>query len=187
MKKYKYVRLGFSGDSIEVDGKLLHVNHSPLTDDLNRLGRGPHPVRETVMTWYFWRFFWRCSYPYVLILLEKGNGRIASSESAAAVRHREGAGQAGGEATLPWLVMNCRNEVKEELMAYIRLAFVALMFLPIACAKKLDSAEAYIERGMTSADKDEFDKAIEDFSEAISNRNIRRHERNRLLEPRQGI
>ena len=80
MKKYKYVRLGFSGESVEVDGKLLHVRRSPLNDDLNRLlEEGWHPVRETVMTWYFWEYFWRCSYPYVLILLEKEIG--ASGET----------------------------------------------------------------------------------------------------------
>ena len=73
MKKYKYVRLGFSGDSVEVDGKLLHVSHSPFSDDLNRLlAEGWHPVRETAMNWFFWRFWvWKFSYPYVLILLEK--------------------------------------------------------------------------------------------------------------------
>jgi hypothetical protein len=72
MKKYKYVRLGFSGDSVEVNGKLLHVSLSPFSNDLNRLlEEGWHPVRETVMNWNCWGFFRKQSYPYVLILLEK--------------------------------------------------------------------------------------------------------------------
>jgi hypothetical protein len=85
MKKYKYVRLGFSGDSIEVDGKLLHVRLSPFSNDLNRLlDDGWQPVRETVVTWYYWKFFWRCSYPYILVLLEKET--VASGETGMMIK-----------------------------------------------------------------------------------------------------
>jgi hypothetical protein len=70
MKKYTYVRLGFSGESLELDGDVLHI--SARRTDLNRLlQEGWRPVRETAITYFYWRFFWKCSYPYVLILLEK--------------------------------------------------------------------------------------------------------------------
>lgn len=82
MKKYKYVRLGLSGESREVDGKLLHMsteNNDPLPNDLNRLlEQGWRPVRETVVDWHYWKWFKKWHYPCVFILLEKefGEDRI---------------------------------------------------------------------------------------------------------------
>ena len=70
MKKYTYVRLGFSGESLELGSDVLHT--SVRRYDLNRLlEEGWRPVRETAMTYHYRRFFSTSSYPYVLILLEK--------------------------------------------------------------------------------------------------------------------
>jgi hypothetical protein len=76
MKMHKYVRLGFSGDSLEVKGDILHMSsqrtNGALPDDLNRLlAEGWRPVRETVVDWHYWRLFRKIHYPYVFILMEK--------------------------------------------------------------------------------------------------------------------
>ncbi len=88
MKKYKYVRIGFSGESREVDGNLLHLSiekNDPLPNDLNRLlEQGWRPVRETVVDFHYWRWFKKWHYPCIFILLEKevGEGRITERNSA---------------------------------------------------------------------------------------------------------
>jgi tetratricopeptide (TPR) repeat protein len=54
-------------------------------------------------------------------------------------------------------------------MTRIRLVFVILLVFSLACARRGEpkNAKGYLDRGTASLDKNEYDKAIEDFNKAI--------------------
>jgi hypothetical protein len=74
MNMYKYVRLGMSGESVEVNGDRLHMSDD-RRKDLNRLlEEGWRPIRETVIEWSYRHWFRTIRYPLIFIVLEKEIG-----------------------------------------------------------------------------------------------------------------